>query len=428
MRHKYFFRHNTSADVLKEKNKNCCIQIPSVKDLEQMHDMPAGAQEDQFERLQHMTQVITEFQSRNPSLPIINTDQVLLPKHWLQLFAAIKEGNQKESLRLLAELPQTDKLLRSILAVHPLSYLHEVVSYCLQAQQKGFKKLSSDILITPGTFEVLIKDIALTLFHFKKFHFSFGLPTHHAFSEEGSGFCILNKTAILMKYLESVSSKLLKYIVVGTDVNRDNGLCDILMNIASDMDVSHLDIFDSRVYPHHDTGFISELFEHDGQPEGQKIQSWKQNKFEYFAIDLSLTARKTEEIHPAIIFALEKIKEQMEQAKKNHQKVALFLPTGWDSHEEETADCGKYVNGEYMADSEARKTRFNTKDLTYFYEHLFQIYHENRESIEKIYWGLEGGYSQKMYEHQVGLLLSIIMKNLAPQDSNEIGADGPKKS
>lgn len=139
MRHKYFFRHNTSTDVLKEKNKNCCIQIPSVTDLEQMHYLPAGAEEDQFERLQHMTQVITEFQSRNPSLPIINTDQALLPKRWHQLFAAIKEGNRKESLRLLAELPQTDKLLRSLLAIHPLSYLQEVISYCLQAQQKGFK-------------------------------------------------------------------------------------------------------------------------------------------------------------------------------------------------------------------------------------------------------------------------------------------------
>lgn len=33
-----------------------------------------------------------------------------------------------------------------------------------------------------------------------------------------------------------------------------------------------------------------------------------------------------------------------------------------------------------------------------------------------------------MYERQVAVLLSIIMKNLAPQDSNEIGADGPKRA
>ncbi|VEB32417.1 hypothetical protein [Legionella cherrii] len=56
-----------------------------------MHGMPAGADEDQFERLKHMTQVIATTQSKDPSLPVVTTDRVELPEHWNQLFAAMKK-------------------------------------------------------------------------------------------------------------------------------------------------------------------------------------------------------------------------------------------------------------------------------------------------------------------------------------------------
>ncbi|MCW8398735.1 acetylpolyamine aminohydrolase [Legionella sp. PATHC038] len=420
MRHKYFFKEKTSLESHKEKNQECLIQIPSVKDIQQMHGMPAGADEDQFERLKHMTQVITTTQSKDPSLPVVTTDRVALPEHWNQLFVAMKKGDEDVALALFAEFPEKDQILQALLAVHTSKYLQQIIRDCIRAQPKGWKQLNSDILITPGTFEVLIKDISMTLFHSKKVHFSFGLPTHHAFADEGSGFCILNKSAVLLKHMQR-NTKPLKHIIVGTDVNRDNGLCDILMNSASDMDICHIDVFDSRVYPHQDEDFITERFKKSGKDAGQNIQSWQQGNLEYFVVNLSRTMRKPGLVHPALVFAIEKMEEQIEQAKINHQKVALFLPTGWDSHEEETAYCGKYVDGYLMGATEARKTRFNTTDLTYFYESIFKLYRENKDHIEKIYWGLEGGYDRKMYEQQIELLMSIVLNDLVHQDTHQIG-------
>ncbi|WP_241972213.1 hypothetical protein [Legionella cherrii] len=98
--------------------------------------------------------------------------------------------------------------------MHTSEYLQQIIRDCIQAQAKGWKQLNSDILITPGTFEVLIKDISMTLFHSKKVHFSFGLPTHHAFADEGSGFCILNKSAVLLKHMQR-NTKPLKHILLG---------------------------------------------------------------------------------------------------------------------------------------------------------------------------------------------------------------------
>lgn len=150
MKHKYFFRHKTSTDVHKEKNQECRIQIPSAKDIEQMHNMPAGADEDQFKRLKHMSQVIEAVHSTNPSLPVVTTDFVELPKHWNQLFAAMKKGDEDAALALFAQFPKQDVILQALLAVHSPKYLQEIIIYCIQAQEKGWKQLSPDILITPG--------------------------------------------------------------------------------------------------------------------------------------------------------------------------------------------------------------------------------------------------------------------------------------
>ena len=418
MKHKYFFSDKTSSGVYKEQE--CCIQIPSGKDIEQMHGMPAGANEDQYKRLKHMTQVITKTQSIEATLPVVTTDLVKLPSHWNQLFAAMNKGDTKGVLALFAGFPEEDEILRALLAVHTSKYLQKIITDCIEAKPKGWKEFNSDILITPGTFEVLIKDIAMTLFHSKKVHFSFGLPTHHAFADEGSGFCILNKTAVLLKHIQRLNSKPVKHIIIGTDVNRDNGLCDILMNSAANIDICHIDVFDSRVYPQQDTAFITKAFKKSAQDEGQKIHSWQREGLHYFAVDLSLTTRKPGCVHPALVFTIEKIEEQIKQAQKNGQKVALYFPTGWDSHEEETAYCGKYVDGHLMGATEARKTRFNEMDLTYFYESLFKLYQENKSDIERIYWGLEGGYEPKMYERQVKLLMSLILKDLVHQDTNQM--------
>nr|WP_058499836.1 acetylpolyamine aminohydrolase [Legionella gratiana] len=425
MMQRHFFRQKTSSDLQVAEVQDCCIQIPSATDIEQMHGMPAGAEEDQFNRLKHMTQVILEIHAIDSALSIIDTDQVNLSRYWSQLFAAMQKGDEQSALVCFTKIPKRDTLLKALLAVHTPEYLQQIIIDCIQAQRKGQKQLNSDVVITPKTLEVLIKDIAMTLFHSGKVHFSFGLPTHHAYSDEGSGFCILNKTAILLKQVQSLHSEPLKHIIVGTDVNRDNGLCDILMQSASDMDICHIDIFDSRVYPQQDNSFINKLFKRTGKDVGQEIHSWKTGNLQYFAVDLSATIRKPGTVHPALVFALEEIVEQVENAKAKNQKIALFLPTGWDSHEAETAYCGKFVDGRLMGKTEARKTRFNETDLTYFYECLFQLYQENKEHIERVYWGLEGGYDRPMYEQQIRLLMSLILNNLVHQD--QIEPDNPMR-
>lgn len=133
----------------------------------------------------------------------------------------MQKGDEQAALLCFTKIPKKDTLLNALLAVHTSEYLQQIIINCLQAQHKGWKQLNSDIVITPRTLEVLIKDIAMTLFHSGKVHFSFGLPTHHAYSDEGSGFCILNKTAILLKYTQCQQQEPLKHIIVGTDVNRD---------------------------------------------------------------------------------------------------------------------------------------------------------------------------------------------------------------
>jgi len=395
--------------------RECIIQIPSQKDMAQMRAMPAGGDEDQAHRLMHMAQTIEKIQVQLPSLSVITTDQVSLPKHWSQLLAAIESGDPVKAFDFFKLIPANDTLLQLLLAVHSREYLQQLISFCIEAHQSGRKKINTDILVTPGAFAVLIKDLATTLDTFATIHFSFGLPTHHAYKDEGRGFCLLNKTAVLINYFASVYGTSLHYIIIGTDVNRDNGLCGILMESAAYLPICHVDIFDSRVYPQQDYFSINEELGSVGKDAGQKIKCWHKENMDYFAIDLSITERKTGSIHPSLIFALQKLAKMIENAKNSGQKIVVLLPTGWDSHKDETAFCGKYVNGKMLDQTEANKLRFNDADLTFFYEKIFQLYVANKEFIAAIYWGLEGGYYRPMYEQQIQLMVKLIAQYLVQQ-------------
>jgi acetoin utilization deacetylase AcuC-like enzyme len=396
------------------------FQTPSQAQINKMKGMPAGGEEDQCKRLTHMVKTITEFQKEHSSLPIITSNQVKLAKEWQNLFAAIRKGSKVKALQYFKEIPATDIVLKALLAVHPQSYLQKIIVYCIDARRHGKKGLEDDIVITPQTFEILIHDIAATLMNQAKIQFSFGLPSHHAFNEKGSGFCVLNKTAVVLQHSVLTHSIPLKYVIVGTDVNRDNGLCQVLMDSASHLDIDHIDIFDSRVYPHQDSAYISkELGIKATDVEKQKIKCWSKEQLDYYAVDLSLTPRKTVTVHPALLFSIKKITETLEAAKKTKQKLFLLLPTGWDSHQNETAYCGKFVDGRVMEKSAAKETRFSDEDLTYFYENIFKLYTNNKEHFEGVYWGLEGGYDRTMYEKQIGLLLQVVTTQLVHQNSED---------
>ena len=406
----FFSKDKKKSDIDEQSIPQCLLQIPSTNDITLMKHMTAGASEDQSERQSHMAQQIIEFENQFPYLPILTTDQVILPEYWYQLFAAINKGKKEQALKLFAEIPSNDIILKSLNAVHTPEYIHELIINCIDSHKTGMKQVNNDIVVTPGTFEVLIRDIGTTLLYPTKIRFSFGLPSHHAFSQQGTGFCILNKTAIVIKHAELTHSEPLKYIIIGTDVNRDNGLCNILMQTASHLDICHIDIFDSRVYPNQDHHYINQELNHDGIDVGQNIMCWQKKSLNYYAVDLSETVRSKTKIHPALQFALDKIKENIKNAKINGQKIMLLLPTGWDSHENETAYCGKFINGQVVAQSATYKYRFNDGDLECFYEKLLDLYQENSDFIEGLYWGLEGGYDKTMYEHEIRLLLHIINK------------------
>lgn len=396
------------------------IQVPSATDISMMKGMTAGGTEDQAERLGHMTKKIMAVQQNQNSSALMTTDKINLPTYWTDLFKAINQGQIAQAFRLFKAIPPNDSVLRPLLLVHSQAYLLSVIEHSINAQNTGTYILNSDIIFTPGTFEILIKDIATTISCPAKICLSFGLPSHHAFSEQGSGFCILNKTAVLIRHAELTHQKQLKYLVVGSDVNRDNGLCEVLMQSASHLDLTHIDIFDSRVYPQEDQSDVNNHLGFNGMGDEHEINNWQKNQLKYCAVDLKWITRKTDKPHPALLFALKKIDEQIKQAKRQQQIIMIFLPTGWDSHENETAYCGKFVNGKMMRQPSAHKYRFNDDDLTYFYEHLFSLYLKNNECIHGIYWGLEGGYDRPMYESQIDLLLNISNQRLKSQQCSQM--------
>lgn len=54
--------------------------------------------------------------------------------------------------------------------------------------------------------------------------------THHAFTDRGEGFCMLNDQAIAAKYLLKNYSKINKILIVDLDVHQGNGTAEIFQN------------------------------------------------------------------------------------------------------------------------------------------------------------------------------------------------------
>lgn len=390
------------------------VQIPSDLDLSNMMGMKAGGTEDQSVRLTHMSQIIQAMQESYSSNTIVKTSAVELADHWTELFNYISQGLLVEALTLLRAIPKRDPILKALLGIHELSYLELLIDYSVKAHETGLFELNGDILITPYSFEILIKDLATTLSCPSKLCISFGLPTHHAFSDQAAGFCLFNKVAVLISHLESKRPNRMQYLVVGTDVNRDNGLSDIIMRKLNHLKINHYDVFDSEVYPFENFASVSQQL---GAPhqEDQQSSHWLVGNAQYIAIDLSTTKRCTESIHPALRLILAGLKENVSQAVQDNEEVFLFLPTGWDSHQDETAYCGRYVNERRMSPSQAHRRRFSDDDLSYFYSEIFTLYHQNEAHIAGIYWGLEGGYERSMYESKLQSFLVSVNQHFMPQ-------------
>jgi len=427
MRSKRFF------DPLPQKSKTtdapaCIVQIPAKRDVDRMEDMPAGSKECQARRIKNMVSII----ERTPDINLRTTMDEALAKYWEALFSAINQPNHRNKLAtvlaLFHQIPDDDPVLKALLAIHPPKYIEQLILSCLSAEEESIEVIE-DIKVNLATFEILIRDLATSLLHLNKIHFSFGLPTHHAFSETASGFCLINKTAVLIKYRIDQHENLIKNIIIGTDINRDNGLNQIVMEHLSDSDICHIDIFDAKVYPHEDHLDIEKELRKlgvargiliRGDDLGKGVKHWQKNRAHYIAVDLDSTVRpETDTIHPALVFALTTLQEQVTQAILAGKKIAIFLPTGWDSHEDETAYCGKWVNGKKLSAKESHKKRFSDEDLDYFTTALFKLYHNNEDHIAGMYWGLEGGYDVKMYRQQLRNFLEIIKTQLMSPSTME---------
>lgn len=393
------------------------FQIPSDLDIARMQSMVAGTDEDQASRLEHMVHKIEQTQLHYPTNPILSTEEAVLPEHWHALFNAIDTGQQTTALRLLENIPPEDPVFKALSAVHSQSYLRKLVISCIQALDSGSKKLNHDVIVTPGTFELVVKDLCTTLNCPSKICLSFGLPTHHANSRTGNGFCIINKVAALMHHALSAPNPPDRVVIAGLDVNRDDGLADIVLSKFLDHTICHIDVFDSRVYPNQDEAAITSTTSQSGELVTEGITCRKTQNQTYYSVDLSQIKRKRSDIHPALLFTLEHITKQINEAKANNETVMIILPAGWDSHEMETAPCGRNIEDKKMTARAAHLCRFDDADLRTFYQVFWTLYQNDNETITGVYWGLEGGYDRQMYEQQIELLVHSVNQQFQPEES-----------
>lgn len=387
------------------------IQIPSQKDLDFMRQLLSGGDGDQSSRLKL---IVTNLQQSPLKHILTETSDTVLSDQWQQLFSDIKAGTANIKQRISKD----DRLLKALLQVHSYGYLQSIINACINARATAQMHLGDDVVITEHIFELLIRDIAQSLYNTQRCIFSFGLPTHHAYAEKWAGFCVLNKTAVMLHDLAQTSSAKLSFLIIGTDVNRDNGLSNILRERSSHLCVSHLDIYDSRVYPSHTVAHINAEFKSNGVMNAQNVRFWTSDNFSYQALDLKVMKKSSEEqLHPALQYALDTVEAHLDNAKKAGRQLALFIPIGWDSHKDETAACGKKLfNGYYMLEKTAKISRFSDDDLSTFYKRILTLYKQNSQCFAKLYWGLEGGYDKSLLKKQVTLLAEHIEQYLIEPD------------
>ena len=138
----------------------------------------------------------------------------------------VHEGTATESDFFAPEIID----LKYVLAVHNEEYVNDLLSLTLDA--KAARKIGF-----PLSAELIERELRIangTVLGCKKaLHtgvaFNIAGGTHHAFSNRGEAFCMLNDQAIAAKYLldEKLSSKIL---IIDLDVHQGNGTAEIFQN------------------------------------------------------------------------------------------------------------------------------------------------------------------------------------------------------
>lgn len=147
-------------------------------------------------------------------------------KYELLPMQLLHEGIVSESDFFSPELPD----LQYILAVHEKEYVNHLLNLTLDsraARKIGFP-LSSELIerelrIAQGT--ILGCEKALS----SRIAFNIAGGTHHAYSNRGEAFCLLNDQAIGAQYLlgKKLASKVL---IIDLDVHQGNGTAEIFQN------------------------------------------------------------------------------------------------------------------------------------------------------------------------------------------------------
>jgi acetoin utilization deacetylase AcuC-like enzyme len=118
----------------------------------------------------------------------------------------------------------------NVLRVHTASYLQDLTSLSLDkkaARKLGFplskQLVERELLIAQGTIEGCLKSFR------HKISMNIAGGTHHAYTDHGEAFCLLNDQAIAARYLQhhQLAENIL---IVDLDVHQGNGTAEIFKN------------------------------------------------------------------------------------------------------------------------------------------------------------------------------------------------------
>lgn len=147
----------------------------------------------------------------------------LLPKQLLH------EGTCTSKNFFKPELPE----MCHILAVHAEKYVNELLQLTIEkraARKIGFSLSSElikrELIIADGT----VKACDYALEHGIAMNTAGG--THHAYTNHGEAFCLLNDQAIAARYLQKEKG-IKKILIVDLDVHQGNGTAEIFQEDAS---------------------------------------------------------------------------------------------------------------------------------------------------------------------------------------------------
>lgn len=153
--------------------------------------------------------------------PMLKYD--LLPKQLLH------EGTCESANFFEPEIPN-DKY---IVAVHEPEYFYDLLN--IKISPKDARKIGFPLTEDLVERERIIADGTIKA---SQFALEYGIAmniaggTHHAYSNKGEAFCMLNDQAIAAKYLQS-KSLAKKILVIDLDVHQGNGTAEIFQNDAS---------------------------------------------------------------------------------------------------------------------------------------------------------------------------------------------------